>query len=132
MGGKKKGGLGGLANSIANVAVKGTTGGALSTDGTGWGEKLARGDLKSTSDFLDAGQDAVISGAGGAGLMEANKIMNPVLDLPAAPNPVAQEAAAEEEARKKVAQVGKGVSATILGGSLGDNSNIKKKKLLGE
>lgn len=132
MGGKKKRGLGGIVNSVANVAVKGTTGGMLSTDGSGWGEKLARGDIKTTDDILGAGTDAAISAGGGAGLMEAQKVMTPDIELPEAPDPLAQEAAANEEAKKKLATVGKGVAGTILGGSLGDNANIRKKKLLGE
>nr|BDT27291.1 hypothetical protein BHI3_07570 [Bacteriovorax sp. HI3] len=57
-------------------------------------------------------------------------------NLPAAPDYEAQKAAAEAEVEAKqlkdINLKNSGVSSTMMGGSTGDDSNLKKKKLLGE
>ena len=63
---------------------------------------------------------------GGSGKTAAVKV-------PETPNYEAERKKAEEEATKKrSALAGKGMAGTILGGSFGDDSNVNKKKLLGE
>ena len=52
---------------------------------------------------------------------------------PEVPDYEAQRKKAEEEAlKKRNALANQGMSGAILGGSLGDNEQLKKKKLLGE
>lgn len=52
--------------------------------------------------------------------------------LPKAEDPADQEAKARAAANAKMGEEKRGLASTLLGGSLGDDSNIKKKKLLGE
>ncbi|MDL2291292.1 hypothetical protein LJC09_04230 [Desulfovibrio sp. OttesenSCG-928-F20] len=55
------------------------------------------------------------------------------IKTPAAPNYEEERKKAETEAlRKRVQMADKGMSGAILGGSYGDDANVKKKKLLGE
>lgn len=52
---------------------------------------------------------------------------------PQVPDYEAERKRAEDEAVRKRGQLAdKGMSGTILGGSYGDDENLKKKKLLGE
>lgn len=52
---------------------------------------------------------------------------------PAVPDYAAEQAKREAEAqKKKAALAGQGMSGAILGGGLGNESDVKKKKLLGE
>ncbi|MCC8194344.1 MAG: hypothetical protein LIP28_06840 [Deltaproteobacteria bacterium] len=43
-----------------------------------------------------------------------------------------REKAEEAAIRKRAALADKGMSGTVLGGSYGDDGNVKRKKLLGE
>ena len=53
--------------------------------------------------------------------------------MPEVPDYEGQRKAAEEEAQKKAnARRAMGMSGTILGGALGDDNNVRRKKLLGE
>lgn len=53
--------------------------------------------------------------------------------MPSVPDYEAERKKAEDEAAKKRnALAGQGMSGTILGGSFGDDEQVKKKKLLGE
>ena len=127
MGGKK-----GVGSSVLNVGVKGATFGAVGTDGSGYAQKMANGEGISA---LDVAYGA--TGTGGAATSEAMKAMTPGMPkMPAAEDQALQAKRAEAEASakaiKEVGERGKGLSSTILGGSINtDDTVLKKKKLLG-
>lgn len=55
------------------------------------------------------------------------------VSVPKTPDVEAERKKAEEEAlRKRVGLVSKGMSGTIMGGSVGAKDDVSKKKLLGE
>lgn len=75
-----------------------------------------------------------VRGATGGNTMRS--LMPEMPKLPTPEDPNAQDARAKAEAEKKMnAELGtqaRGLSSTILGGSTGDDSVLKKKRLLGE
>ena len=128
MGGKKK--KGNFFNAVANTAVKGSTGGAASIDGSGWAEKVANGEEVGLEDLASSNMT-------GAGMVEATKLTQEQGELPEAEDPEEQKKRAEIEAKAKIAAEftgGKGgIASTILGGSKADDTDVlKKKKLLGQ
>jgi hypothetical protein len=122
MGGKK------ASRSVGNVISKSVSAGMVSTDGTGTAQKLASGKGLEMGDAINA--------FGGASFNETTKAITP--EMPKLPDQDLAADEAEAEARMR-ASISKnlgdkklGLSSTILGGSYGDNANLKKKKLLGE
>lgn len=77
---------------------------------------------------------AVATGGGSEITKVVTDKMKP--DMPATPDLAAQRAAAEAEAQasqmKDINLKNSGVASTVLGGATSDDSNLKKKKLLGE
>lgn len=128
MGGKK-----GIASRALNVAVKGATFGAVGSDGSGYAQKIVNGKEVGLMDVVFGS-----TGAGGAAASESVDMMTgEVPKMPVAEDPILQAKRAEAEAAAKLAKEigerGRGLSSTILGGSVNkDNAVLKKRKLLGE
>lgn len=128
MGGKK-----GIASRALNVAVKGATFGAIGSDGSGYAQKIVNGKEVGLMDIAFGA-----TGVGGAATSEGMSLMTgEVPKMPVAEDPILQAKRAEAEAAAKLAKEigerGKGLSSTILGGSVNkDNAVLKKRKLLGE
>ena len=92
------------------------------------------GGVKVNTDAGDIGQNFA-SGMTGGEYMDA--MNGPLPELPKAIDPNIQAKRAEAEAAAKLAEQvgvkGRGLSSTVLGGSVGTDSTVlKKRKLLGE
>jgi hypothetical protein len=122
MGGKKKGGIGGFFKKIASDVAGATTLGVV--------------DVNSGKINLNP-EDAAANYSSG---ITANTTINGATEIPKAqtaedPAEQALRAKAEAEANlmKEINLKNTGLGLTNLGGSfMSDNSNLKKKKLLGE
>lgn len=127
MGGrKKKGGLFGSVESLVTGAAKS----GLQV-GTGGIYDPNTGTIKTGESQLNN----VMSGVSGQTL--AAEMSGPTPNMPQAEDPAEQALRAKAEADAAVAKElnlknGLAQNTTILGGSLGEASNLRKKKLLGE
>lgn len=70
------------------------------------------------------------------GFSALSDMISPKPKMPKAEDPAEQQRRAEAEAKAKldaeIMEKGKGLSATILGGTTSDDTVLKKKKLLGQ
>jgi hypothetical protein len=124
MGGRKnKGWLGSLAKGVVSDVVGAASLGTVDVNN----QKINLNPEDAASNFMSSS----------TGMNSISGLSGPTPELPKAEDPTEQALRAKAEADAAVAKElnlknGLAQNTTILGGSLGDSSNLRKKKLLGE
>jgi hypothetical protein len=118
--------IGKVAGGITDAAIAATTLGTVKTN-----LKDGKADLKFSVDPKE-NLDNYVKGMTGGHVMESMMPTPP--KMPGPINQTASQASANQAAEEKVKpKIDGGINSTLLGGSVSaDDSNIKKKKLLGE